>query len=393
MAANGPQALEELSRAARGGRPYQLALLDMMMPGMTGLELAARIRKDPGIGPIRLIFLTSVGVALNPREQAELAIDAQLTKPARRRELRRVLAGAIGIPIDSEISARGVEAAEARPRALDWKPRVLLAEDTPVNQEVAMAMLEGIGCRVTLVANGQLAVEAVERERFDLVLMDCQMPVLDGFGAAMRIRAREQQRSADSHEPAVPIVAVTAHAMEGDRERCLEAGMDDHLSKPFSRSSLVGMVERWVRRPSVEPVRERSDQPAGGARGEGAGEGDATTAPLDPAALDELAALPGAEKSGLVARVISLYLTTSYPLGSVLRDAAERGDADELASSAHRLKSTSAEVGAKRLAELSRKLEVQSRKRAIATAPGLVAEIERELERVRRALESRRGVR
>src|SRR5262245_58705984 len=138
---------------------------------------------------------------------------------------------------------------------MTWGPKVLLAEDNPVNQEVATAMLEDIGCVVTVVGNGQLAVEAVEQERFDLILMDCQMPELDGFGATRRIRAWEREQSAHGQStPALPIVAVTAHAMEGDRERCLETGMDDHLTKPFSRASLVQMIERWLKPPKEQPA-------------------------------------------------------------------------------------------------------------------------------------------
>jgi signal transduction histidine kinase/DNA-binding response OmpR family regulator len=388
MAEDASKGLDELHRAARRGEPYDLVVLDMILPGMSGLELAAQIRSEADIGSPRLVMLTSVGLTLTQQQQAELQIDAQLTKPVRRRELRRVLAGSLGEPVEAGKGA-GDTAGSAEPGSpakRDWEPRVLLAEDNPVNQEVATAMLEDVGCRVTVVANGRLALEAVGREAFDIVLMDCQMPELDGFETTARIRAREQERSRDRQgapgAPALPIVAVTAHAMEGDRERCLEAGMDDHLTKPFSRASLARMIEKWARPGgSVERL-------AGNAKAAGGGAGDPV---LDPAALGQLAALPGAEKSGLVGRVVSLYLGTSYPIGAVIRAAAEAGDAGELVSAAHRLKSSSSEVGALRLSALCKELEVKGRTNDLDGAVVLAGELQGELERVRHALESRIG--
>jgi signal transduction histidine kinase/CheY-like chemotaxis protein/HPt (histidine-containing phosphotransfer) domain-containing protein len=388
MAEDAPQALTELRRAATRGEPYELVILDMMMPGMTGLELAAHIRRESDIDDARLVMLTSVGLSLAPHEQDELQIDAQLSKPVRRRELRRVLTGAVGAPVEAGQQADGEPVQASLDGQRSWEPSVLLAEDNPVNQEVATAMLEDIGCHVTVVDNGQLAVDAVERERYDIVLMDCQMPELDGFGATRQIREREAQGS--SSRPRLPIVAVTAHAMDGDRERCIEAGMDDHLTKPFSRANLVEMVERWATQPGFDPAEdpteEQMDVTAEAATEDEGGQGAGA---LDPAALDQLASIPGAEDSGLVARVITLYLETSYPIGAVIREAAERGDAKELSSSAHRLKSSSAEVGGMQLSELCKTLEVKGRTNDLEGAIELAADLERELERVREALEAR----
>jgi len=395
MADDAPRALRELRRAALREEPYDLVILDMMMPGMTGLELAAHIRAETEVGEARLVMLTSVGLTLTRQEQAELQIDAQLTKPVRRRELRRILAGAVGSPVEhapNADDALGSPESGLRGKR-KWEPRILLAEDNPVNQEVATAMLEDIGCHVTVVSNGRLAVEAFEREPFDIVLMDCQMPELDGFGATRRIRALERECAKHSQErqPALPIVAVTAHAMEGDRERCLEAGMEDHLTKPFSRANLVEMIERWVSPRSAGPARKLPKEPVENTDEESAGADVRESAPLDESALDQLAAIPGADESSLVARVISLYLETSYPIGAVIRKAMELGDADEVSSAAHRLKSSSAEVGALRLAELCKQLEVKGRTNALEGAAAMASELERELERVRQALESRVG--
>ncbi len=390
MAGDAVRALEELRRSAARGTPYEVVLLDMKMPGMNGLELAGHMRTSNEIGSPRIVMLTSVGLALTAEERATLQISAQLTKPVRRHELRRTLISAVRLPLDAETLTDCVEEEERAPVRVrrGWEPRVLLAEDNPVNQEVATAMLEDIGCRITVVGNGRLAVQAVQREQFDLIVMDCQMPELDGFAATREIRAWEASVALSSGARPLPIIAVTAHAMEGDRERCLEAGMDDHLTKPFSRTRLVEMIDRWVEHPRAATVSENpSDVGAAGASG--AGEGACDTPSVDPAALDELAALRGAPASGLVARVIGLYLKTSSALVEMMQAALDRGDMDELASTAHRLSSGSAEVGALRLAELCKRLEERARSRQLEDANTRVAEIAVELERVHHSLEMR----
>ena len=394
MAADAPSGLAELRRAADRGEAYDLVLLDMKMPGMTGLELAEQIRREASVGSPRLVMLTSVGLALTAPERAELQICAQLTKPLRRQELRRAVLSAVHLSDEEQISASAAsESPELRQSTHQsgrkWELRVLLAEDNPVNQEVATAMLEDIGCRVTVVSNGALAVQAVARERFDLVVMDCQMPELDGFAATRQIRAFLLQESASSVEPRVlPIVAVTAHAMEGDRKRCLEAGMDDHLTKPFSRASLVGIIEHWVNLPRLARASSGGTEPEASGRRDVA-PAQTPTAVLNEAMLNELAAIPGARASGLVSRVIALYLKTSESLAESIRDTARRGDAEELARATHRLASGSAEVGASGLAALCKKVEVKGRARDLAAATDLVPELLAELERVGQALRAR----
>jgi CheY-like chemotaxis protein/HPt (histidine-containing phosphotransfer) domain-containing protein len=395
MAADGHKALKELRRASNRGEAYELVLLDQKMPGMTGLELAAHIRRDSDIGGAKLVMLTSVGLALTLEDQAELQINAQLTKPVRRRELRRVLAGAVGLPVEPiQSREEDVEAVTAQtPARRDSEPRILLAEDNPVNQEVATAMLEDIGCQVTVVANGQLAVDSFSRERFDIVLMDCQMPELDGFGATTQIRSLERERNRETPGSAgssVPIVAVTAHAMEGDRERCLETGMDDYLTKPFSRAGLVEMIEKWLDASAGDGTGAAAAPSAAAARAAAAAEASPSRhGPLDPTALDQLAAISATDGAGLVSRVIRLYLEGSASIGVLIREAAQRGDADELASNAHKLKSSSAEVGAARLSELCRRLEVKGRTNAMTGAVALADDLVAELARVRDALDER----
>jgi two-component system sensor histidine kinase/response regulator len=385
MAADGASALEDLHRAAQRGEAFDLVLLDMMMPGMTGLEVARAVRAEPSLRSARIVMLTSVGVVLSSQEQAELAISAHLTKPLRMKELRRALLIAVEAETGrvSSVFDRPVAKSVARaPLGAD----ILLAEDNEVNQEVATAMLEGLGCRVRVARNGRVAVDLLEREHFDMVLMDCQMPELDGFEATAEIRERETRSQVDaragSRRARIPIVALTAHAMQGDRERCLQAGMDDHVTKPFSRDELAAVIERWL--PAGRAAAEAVPRAlANVANPEDAG------AVLDPATLDQLAALAGTQGPAFVARVFATYRETSLPIGAEIRAAFARGDAPALARAAHKLKSSSAQIGALRVAKQCERLETAGRSDALEGAHAMVAALEGELELLRARLEAR----
>ncbi len=342
-------------------------------------------------------MLTSAQVVFEPREKAELKIAAHVTKPVRRKELRRVLLHAVRGQLDhTQCPPTTASVAEVMlHKTSEYEPKVLLVEDNRINQEVATSMLEGLGCRLTIVENGRLAVQAVEQEDFDIVLMDCQMPEMDGFDSTRRIRALEDERQSQSapgsDRPArLPIVAVTAHALPEDRERSLSAGMDDHLTKPFSQAGLVGVIERWLPalfegKPRL-PTGESASVDDGDTRSPGATE---SCEVLNDAALDQLAALPGAEASGLVARVVDMYLETCLSLGSVIRQASDGGDAVELSRAAHRLKSNSFEIGAERAGKLCEELEQMARAGILDGTATLAVRLEGELDRVCEELESR----
>jgi CheY-like chemotaxis protein len=222
---------------------------------------------------------------------------------------------------------------------------VLLAEDNAVNQEVARIMLEGRGCRVDLAADGAQAVEALASRRYDLVFLDCQLPVMDGFVATRWVREGARASAATER---TAIIALTAHAMKGDREQCLAAGMDDYLSKPFSQRQLREVMQRWL--PAIDrsglerrnPVRAL----AAPQTGEDAGRPDT----LDRKVLEAIRALEDADTPGLLQNVIDLYLRDSSRLVTRVREAAACGDGTALLEAAHGLKSTSGNVGAGRLA-------------------------------------------
>jgi CheY-like chemotaxis protein/HPt (histidine-containing phosphotransfer) domain-containing protein len=224
---------------------------------------------------------------------------------------------------------------------------VLVAEDNPVNQEVARAMLAYLGCQAEVVANGREAVEAMTHTRYALVLMDCHMPVLDGFAATLEIRRQEQ---ADAR-PTVPIIALTANVIKGFREQCLAVGMNDYLSKPFTQAQLQALLQQWL-------VNSEAEQPATAAP---APIPLAEESVLDPAPLNQIRALQRPGAPSLLAKVIGVYLDNSPTLVQRLREAVAQGDAKALRETAHSLKSSSANLGAASLAALCKELEQMGR--------------------------------
>ena len=234
-AESGPDGLERLERSAAGGRPFRLILLDEQMPGMGGFEMIERIRAHPSWRAATILMLTSTGQSASAERCRELGVEAYLVKPIAAADLLWSIRKALGLgPRTQAAVAPTLPTAEAQ-RALS----ILLAEDNPVNQKLAATMLGKMGHRVTLAGNGEEACALFAKGGFDLVFMDVQMPEMDGLEATRRLRRQEGERGMH-----VPIVAMTAHAMSGDRERCLEAGMDDHITKPISRKVLEETLAR-----------------------------------------------------------------------------------------------------------------------------------------------------
>ena len=249
--AGGHEALRTLREAAAEGRPYDIALLDVEMPEMDGLTLARAIKAEPAIAGTKLIALTLFGQALTDAEMQAAGIEAFLSKPAKQSRLFDCLVsviGKVGVADLRKETSRGVAPA---PAPTDGLPqfdgvRILLAEDNAVNQKVAMGWLKKFGFTTDAVGNGLEAIQALERAPYDIVFMDCQMPEMDGFEATRLIREREGDTRQDCPWKApVHIVALTANAMQGDRDKCLAAGMTDYLSKPLRLKELQAALERW----------------------------------------------------------------------------------------------------------------------------------------------------
>ena len=378
--AEGLQGLQAAAAAAEAGQPYQVAILDMNMPHMDGLDLAAAIRRDPGLATLPLILLTSLHSQGESAAAHDLGIHCYLSKPVRRLELYRRVAETLQKTAPPTI-ARGEEPKRDSPRL---GGRVLLAEDNPVNQTVAQNMIAAIGCDLTIVSTGAQAVSALAASHFDVVLMDCQMPEMDGFAATAAIRAAEAQRSAggggaaDKRPAHVPIVAVTAHAMEGDREASLAAGMDDYLAKPFSLDGLRAVLQRWI--PShgtaaaAPPGWRQAATPAVQAPANSA-------LRLDASRLDALRSLKSAGPN-LAERVIGMFLETAPRTIAGLRQAVVSGHAHAAGMAAHSLKGSSRELGAAHLGQLCQDIESLIRIGQISEALPILAQLEREYEAV-----------
>jgi signal transduction histidine kinase len=241
------QALEMLREAVALGRPYDLAIQNILIADKDGLNLARAIKADRAIQTVRLILMTSTGLRGHAEGARKVGVAGYLTKPVRESQLYDCLTTVMGTPQKNAASSAGsddplvtthnLKEAKARKRT-----RVLVAEDNDVNQMVAVRFLEKLGFQADVASNGLQAVEAYKRIKYDLVLMDCQMPEMDGFAATRAIRGSES----DLGETRLPIIALTANAMMGDRQKCLESGMDDYISKPLKLSELKDLLERWT---------------------------------------------------------------------------------------------------------------------------------------------------
>ena len=334
-AVDGPSALTILRAATREGRPFDLVALDMHMPGMSGLDVARLVRTDKGIGRTKVALLSSA--AERPEDLAAAGMDAYAAKPVRRARLRRTLlqlVGDVSAPApDSEAKGKGIEEA----RALRRRMTVLVAEDNVVNQAVAERMLEKLGYSVDLARDGREAVDAVARRAYDAVLMDCQMPELDGYGATAEIRGAEGSGGR------LPIIAMTAHTMEGDRERCLASGMDDYISKPVLQGQLEEVLERAVpaaaRGPGGAPAPEQLEPE----------NKMAVQHPvLDESSLDAICG----DDDDLRHTLVETFLDQTGAGVAELRTAFGLGDGEVVARCAHKLKGSAATLGAPRMAAL-----------------------------------------
>jgi CheY-like chemotaxis protein len=243
--ADGPNALACLQAAHRADTPYALAIVDMQLPGMDGLEIVRTIRAYPELAAVRLIMLHAFGQRSHTQATPQSGIAASLTKPVRQSQLYDTIVTVMHAAVESQ--PRPLLMPQHPPTAAQTggRLRVLLAEDNIVNQRLAVRLLEKLGCRVDAVANGREALEALSRTAYTLVFMDCQMPEMDGYAATAAIREREAATG-----DYTPIIAMTANALPGDREQCLHAGMDDYMSKPIKAEALADILRQWKRPPS-----------------------------------------------------------------------------------------------------------------------------------------------
>ena len=375
-AADGLQALERLRTAVAQGEPYDFAVLDMMMPGMDGITLTHAIKADSTIAAVRLVMLTSMGVHTKVQEARQAGIVGFLSKPVRQSQLYNCL---LTVSEASAQSAPPAPQPHAIP-AIDLLPlqgQILLAEDNPINQEVAVGMIESLGCQVDVVTTGLQAIEALERCSYDVVLMDCQMPEMGGLEATRIIREREAVPTISRPVMHTPIIALTAHALPSDREQCLAAGMDDYLSKPFTLEALHATLARWLSQPAAAASASAPEEQAEATRLD----------TIDRKVLDTLRSLRRGKAPDLLPKVLHMYLNHAPQLLNTIRDAVAHSDAPALQRAAHSLKSSSANVGAMQLAAFSKEMEALGKAQQVAQAVSLLATMEAEYTMVEAALQ------
>jgi two-component system sensor histidine kinase/response regulator len=354
VADSGQSALVEMKKAAKAGEAFHLALLDGIMPGMNGFELAEQIRLNPDLSQTTIIMLSSAGNLGDTARCHELGIDFSLMKPVKQSELLDSIIAALSIATADEADAAIASSKPVGTKSL----HVLLAEDGVVNQKVAVSLLEQRGHKVTVANNGRQAIAAFDSESFDVVLMDIQMPTMDGFEATAIIRKKE--KAAGGH---MPIIAMTAHAMKGDRERCFEAGMDGYIAKPIHAKELYETIEMTAAKVWESQRRNGTISDEKGI--------------LD---RDKILERTGANEETLK-EIVELFITESAKLMKRIRDAITDEDASELQRAAHTLKGSVRIFGAERAAEAALGLENMGRDKNLANAEEvwqvLVEEIER----------------
>ena len=363
-------------REARESAPVELAIIDAQMPEQDGFSLASEIRATPDLARTRLLLLTSAGQRGDAQRCREVGINAYLTKPIARADLLEALSALFAGPAEAG-SDEGIitrhTIAEARRRM-----HILLAEDNPVNQQVAATMLRKRGHEVDVVADGAAAVAAARATAYDVVLMDIQMPEMDGFAATEAIRAMPERAG-------LPIIALTAHALSGERDRCLSHGMSGYLTKPFRSHELFGLVEGWAEPPSPSPAATPVAVPAPVT--------DPTPdGPVDLEHFRRTMREAGAEEA--VDSILDTFLDTAPERLAALGAAVERDEAAGIAAAAHAFKSAAGSIGARELASLLGDAERAARAGDGSGARGMYARIKQEagavVEFVRRARNEKR---
>ncbi len=367
-AQDGAEALNLLAQSGATTASFEIIVLDMHMPGMDGLQLARAIKALPEYSDTPLLMLASTVATVSEIERAATGIQRYLTKPVRRADLERVICSLLtSAPAEQDPGTPPTAAA-----VTDLLPAsILLVEDNPINQEVATAMLGALGLQWTLAVDGQKALDLVRERDFDLVLMDCQMPVMDGFEATAAIRALPEGRG-----QRLPIIALTANAMQGDEQKCLGAGMNGFLAKPFTLAQLQGLLARWLphtNAPTSEPI------PRGtGASGE-------TPSPdsgvINMRQLETLREIGSRTGKDLVTSVLRRFLEAADGRMSEIEDAIRARDGQRLGRAAHALKSSTANLGAEALSGCYRHLEHLGREGRIDEASAFLANLRREHER------------
>jgi PAS domain S-box-containing protein len=362
------KALEMLRAARAEGDPFRIVLTDMEMPDMDGESLGEAIKADPDLRDTILVMMTSLGKRGDAKRLEAIGFSAYLTKPVKQSQLFDCLATVLGAGVAPvKISETVLITRHTISEARRQKVRILLAEDNPINQMVALRVLEKLGFRADAVANGQEAIRSLETISYDIVFMDVQMPVMDGFEATRAIRSGKTK----APNPRIPIVAMTAHAMTGDRERCIEAGMDDYVTKPISPRALAEALNKWLD-PDQEPQPDVAT-PTGKSR--------PSEGPLvfDRQALVKL--LMGDEN--LVKEIIAGFLEDLPMQIDTLKKHIDDGDAELARRQGHAIKGAAANMRCMALSAVASDIEKAGRAGRLEEIAALMPELERQFNRLK----------
>lgn len=361
-------ALEEMERAAEEDSKYDLVITDAQMPGMDGFELSKIIKTHPVLNEVRIVMLTSRGDAERCRDQN---ISAYLVKPVKRSELFSILVEVMARSMAETTDKQApITRHTIREEQMKRRSKILLAEDNKINQKMAAKLLEKMGHSVVVAENGQEVVQWLKKAAFDIILMDIQMPVMDGVKATTIIR--EMEAGGDKH---TPIIALTAHAMKGDREKCLNAGMNDYISKPINPYEVEEKITRWGRQKGLSCNKDtvKSGEPMGALKPVNEEE----TVPID---FDKALSRAMGDKEFLI-EIIQEYLELAGTQIEKLHAFAENGDAEALGREAHSFKGSSANLSIDIVRDIAFTLEKMGNAGDLTTAKETLASMERELHR------------
>ena len=372
---DGRKAIDLARERSREGRPFDIALLDFHMPEIDGIEVGRALSGDPETSATRLVMLTSAASRTEAAEAQSAGIVGYITKPIRRGALYTLLTGALGHEHASRDERPLVETGRSA--------RLLVVEDNPVNQRITAYLLEKSGHRVDVAGNGIEALAMIRQGRYDAVLMDVQMPEMDGWEATEELRRRERHEGVETR---LPVVGLTAAATGDDIERCFGAGMDDVVTKPVREEDLLSTVDRWTGARADFASPAAPDEPRPTTSGAGDGPPHKRAADLDDETLMSLVDLDPDGSQGVVDRLSASFVEEAAARVAELRDAAAESDADAMRRSAHRLKGSSLYFGARLVSHIARTLEDQGRDEHLEGASDLVEQLDAEVERLRTEL-------
>jgi signal transduction histidine kinase/CheY-like chemotaxis protein len=401
QAENGFQAMQLLSVIHNKQSTYDLVIIDLKMPDMSGLELARTINTNNNYQKPQLLMLNTVYECASVEKTKECGVIAQITKPVKQSVLLDTLISiASGNTTEALSHNKYTQQAISSASQLQFKADILIVEDHVVNQRLAQQILKGCGCLVDTADNGQQAVIATQNKRYDLIFMDCQMPILDGYQATQQIRNHELTLNKSLQEiTQIPVIALTANALTTDREKCISSGMSDYLSKPFRKQQILTMLEKWIphclaanqQRQALQntqrPDNAISSLPATLIAAEHQQSQQIKSPALDKEVINEIKALMEDGEDDFFDELMDCF-KHDFNLGlETLQKAYQHDDAETVRATAHGMKSTSGNLGAMELSAMCNKLEKMGKQQALDKVESVIEQLKSEYSRVSMALE------